>query len=368
MGKKIDARDTLLIFDEVHEVPRALTSLKYFCENAPEYHIVAAGSLLGIALHEGTSFPVGKVEFLDMYPLTFREFLIALGKETFVQPIDDGDFSILRDLKQSYEDMLKQYFIIGGMPEVVADFIKNGDYNSVRKLQQEILSAYDQDISKHAPANQVPRIRALYASVPKQLAKEHKKFVYSHIKKGARSREYEMALLWLSDCGLIHKVNKSECLYPLKSFEDPSAFKIYHSDVGLLSAMSGLDSHMLISGSDIFDAAKGAITEQYVLQELIATTAYSPNYWSNSSGNSEVDFVVQDNSAILPIEVKSGINLQAKSLKVFMQKHKTKIAVRTSLADYKISEVSYENSDKTGCVIDIPLYGIAALPIAYSCR
>lgn len=367
-GKKIDAQNTLLIFDEVQEAPRALTSLKYFCEDAPQYHIIAAGSLLGVALHEGTSFPVGKVTFLDMCPLTFREFLIAIEKESYTQPIDDLDFSILKDLKPAYEEMLKQYYLIGGMPEVVSDFALHGDYISVRKLQHEILNAYDQDISKHAPPEQVPRMRALFASIPKQLSKEHKKFVYSHIKKGARSREYETALLWLSDCGLIHKVNKADPIYPLKNFEDVSAFKIYLSDVGLLSAMSGLDQRILLAGSDIFNASKGAMTEQYVLQELIAATEYRPNYWSNDGGNAELDFIIQTESAIVPIEVKSGINLQAKSLNVYMQKYKTQTAIRTSLADYKQSKVIYENSEKPnhGTVIDVPLYSIAALPAVLS--
>jgi predicted AAA+ superfamily ATPase len=363
-GKKIDVTNTLLIFDEVQEVPRALTSLKYFCENAPQYHVIAAGSLLGIALHQGTSFPVGKVSFLDMYPLTFREFLLAIGKESYVQPIVDCDFSMLKGLKFAYEEMLKQYFIIGGMPAVVSDFALHRDYVSARKLQYEILDAYDQDISKHASPVQVPRMRALYASIPKQLSKEHRKFVYAHIKKGARSREYELALLWLSDCGLVHKVNKSDAIYPLKAFEDVSSFKIYLSDVGLLSAISGLDQRILLSGSDIFDASKGAITEQYVLAELIAGTKYRPNYWSNDRGNAEVDFVIQTESAIVPIEVKSGIDLQAKSLKFYMEKYKTDTAIRTSLADYKQSEVIYEDSkgNRHGKVIDIPLYGIAALP------
>lgn len=262
-GHKIDPDSTLLIFDEVQEVPKALSSLKYFIEDAPQYQIICAGSLLGVALYQGTSFPVGKVEFLDLYPLSFFEFMMAMGKERFVEVLQKGDFDMATTFKQDYVDLLKHYYYVGGMPEAVHAFADNRDFNEVREIQQRILAAYEQDFSKHAPNGAVPRIRMLWNSIPAQLAKENKKFIYGLIKEGARAKEYELAMLWLTDCGLVHKVHRvSVPSLPLKAYEDLKAFKLFLVDVGLLACMVGLRQDVLLDGNELFKEFKGALTEQ----------------------------------------------------------------------------------------------------------
>ncbi|MDR2610687.1 MAG: DUF4143 domain-containing protein [Clostridiales Family XIII bacterium] len=354
-GKKINSGNTLLIFDEIQAVPRALTSLKYFNEEAPDIPIVAAGSLLGVALHAGTSFPVGKVSFLDLYPLSFAEFMDATGRLNLLEIALSEDKSERRLFKDRLLGCVKEYTLIGGMPKVVADYAENHDFDRAGDIQDEILSAYDQDISKHAPLSQVPRIRSVMESIPQQLSKENKKFFYGQIKSGARGKDYELALLWLSDCGLIHRVNRlNDITYPIKAYENPDAFKIYLCDVGLLSKMAGLDAGILLHGDGIFDEFKGALAEQYVLQELVAN-GDSPFYWSNVRGQSEVDFIIQRGADIIPIEVKSGINLKSKSLKFYMDRFRPRRAVRASAADHKVNPVEYAD----GCVaelIDAPLY------------
>ena len=253
-GVTISAQNTLIIFDEVQEVPRALTSLKYFYENAPEYHIIAAGSLLGVALHPGTSFPVGKVDFMELYPLSFVEFLNATGNETLADLLATKDFELITSFKGKYVDLLKQYYYIGGMPEAVSTFIETNDYAKVREVQNHLLLAYEQDFSKHAPNEAVPRIRMLWISIPAQLAKENRKFVYGLIRQGARAREYELAMQWLLDCGLIYKVSRiTKPDMPLMAYQDFYAFKLFVLDVGLLSAMSGLDIKSLLEGSLVFE-------------------------------------------------------------------------------------------------------------------
>lgn len=253
-------------------MPRALTSLKYFCENASEYHVVAAGSLLGVALHPGTSFPVGKVKFMDLYPLDFLEFMSAMGYDDLVKLLKSGDFSLITNFKSNYIDLLKQYYYIGGMPAVVASFLEDSDYGKVRQLQKEILMAYEQDFSKHAPNEAVPRIRMLWSSIPAQLAKENRKFIYGLIRQGARAREYELAMTWLIDCGLIYKINRvTKPDRPLMAYQDFNAFKLFVLDVGLLGAMSELDIKSLLEGNKLFEEFKGALTEQYVLQQLITS-------------------------------------------------------------------------------------------------
>ena len=335
-GHKIDPDNMLLIFDEIQEVPKALTSLKYFNENAPQYQIVCAGSLLGIALHEGTSFPVGKVEFLDLYPLSYYEFMMALGKERFVTLLQDRQYSIATDFKQEYIDLLKQYYYVGGMPEVVQAFADSRDFNEVRTIQRRILSAYEQDFSKHAPNGAVPRIRMLWNSIPAQLTKENKKFIYGLIKEGARAKEYELALLWLTDCGLVHKVHRVTVPnLPLKAYEDMKAFKLFFVDVGLLSCMVGLKQGVLLDRNELFKEFKGALTEQYVLQELKTLKGISTYYWTADRGTAEVDFVIDNGNDVLPIEVKAEINLQAKSLKVYREKFRPTKSIRTSMADYR---------------------------------
>lgn len=348
-GVSINADNTLIIFDEVQEVPRALTSLKYFNENAPEYAIVAAGSLLGVALHQGTSFPVGKVDFLDLYPLNYKEFLLALGEERFVEILDRDDIPMITTFKEKYIERLKEYYFIGGMPEVVYDFVRNKDFNKVREIQNNLLNYYQQDFSKHAPNILVPRLNMVWNSIPMQLAKENKKFIYGQLREGARAKDFELAIQWLEDCGLIHKVERiSKPGLPLKAYMDLSAFKIYLSDVGLLSAMGELSVQAIVDGNRIFTEFKGALTEQFVLQQLISQLGLHAYYYSAEKSRGEVDFLVQGNSSIIPIEVKAEENLQAKSLKAFVEKYKPKYAVRTSMSDYR----------EETWLINIPLYHI----------
>jgi predicted AAA+ superfamily ATPase len=348
-GHKIDAENTLLIFDEIQEVPKALTSLKYFNENAPWYQIVCAGSMLGVALHQGTSFPVGKVEFMDLYPLSFFEFMMAMGKEQYVELLQKGDFIMAAAFKQEYIDLLKYYYYVGGMPEVVLSFSENRDFNEAREIQQRILDAYEQDFSKHAPNEVVPRIRMLWNSIPTQLTKENKKFIYGLIKEGARAKEYELALLWLTDCGLVHKVHcVSVPNLPLKAYEDLKAFKLFLVDVGLLSCMVGLRQGTLLDGNDLFKEFKGALTEQYVLQQLKTLKDIQTYYWTAEHGTAEIDFVVDNGSDIIPIEVKAEANLQAKSLKVYRERFQPRLSIRTSMADYK----------KEDWLLNLPLYSI----------
>lgn len=348
-GRKIDPDNTLLIFDEVQEVPRALTSLKYFCENAPQFHIVCAGSLLGIALHQGTSFPVGKVDFLKLYPLSFKEFLMAIDKERFAQLLDAKDFEMITAFKKTYIEALKQYFFVGGMPEAVRNFAENKDFNEVRGIQKRILTAYEQDFSKHAPNDIVPRLRMLWNSIPSQLAKENKKFIYGLIREGARAKDYEMALMWLSDCGLIHKVSRVNAPgIPLRAYEDLKAFKLFFVDVGLLGCLAGLSQHSLLDGNDLFVEFKGALTEQYVCQQLKTLEELHVYYFTNDRGSCEIDFVVYTGQSIVPLEVKAEVNLRAKSLKIYQEKFSPEIAIRTSMTDYKKEE----------WLVNLPLYAI----------
>ena len=348
-GHKIDADNSLLIFDEVQEVPRALTSLKYFCENAPQYHIVCAGSLLGIALHQGTSFPVGKVDFLKLYPLSFKEFLMANGKERFAELLDKQGFQMITSFKQTYIDALKHYYYVGGMPEAVQIFAENKDFNEVRTVQKRILAAYEQDFSKHAPNEIVPRLRMLWNSIPSQLAKENKKFIYGLIREGARAKDYETALMWLCDCGLVHKVSRiNTANIPLKAYEDLKAFKLFVVDVGLLSCMVGLRQQTLLDGNDLFVEFKGALTEQYVCQQLKNVEDLNIYYYTNDRGSCEVDFVVDTGEQIIPVEVKAEVNLRAKSLKTYHEKFSPTVSIRTSMSDYKEED----------WLINLPLYAI----------
>ena len=351
-GHKINPVDTLIIFDEVQEVPKALSSLKYFYENAPEYHIVCAGSLLGIALHEGTSFPVGKVDFLKLYPLSFKEFLMAIGLERFAELLDKKDYDMIKSFKQTYIDALKQYYYVGGMPEVVASFADEKDFVEARKIQKRILTAYEQDFSKHAPKEIVPKIRMLWNSIPSQLAKENKKFIYGLIREGARAKEYETAIMWLSDCGLVHKVSRINAPnIPLKAYEDLKAFKLFIVDVGLLGAMVGLNQRTLLNGNELFTEFKGALTEQYVMQQLAVNQDLGVYYYTNDRNTCEVDFIVDNGDNIIPLEVKAEINLKAKSLKTYREKFTPEISIRSSMADY---------SEEVG-LINLPLYAIQGI-------
>ena len=351
-GRKIDPENALLIFDEVQEVPRALAALKYFCEDAPQYHIVCAGSLLGIALHRGTSFPVGKVDFLKLYPLTFQEFLMAIGKKQFSELLDQQDFSMITSFRETYADALKQYYFVGGMPEAVESFAENQDFNEVRQIQKRILAAYEQDFSKHAPNEVVPRLRMLWNSIPAQLAKENKKFIYGLVREGARAKDYETALLWLSDCGLVHRVSRVNAPgIPLRAYEDMKAFKLFVLDVGLLGCMTGLHQRTLLDGNALFAEFKGALTEQYVCQQLKTLADLELCYYTNDRGSCEVDFVVDTGGRVMPLEVKAETNLRAKSLKTYREKFSPELAIRTSMADYR----------KEDGLVNLPLYAIGQI-------
>ena len=348
-GRKIDPTNTLLIFDEVQEVPRALSSLKYFYEDVPQYHIICAGSLLGIALHGGTSFPVGKVDFLTLYPLSFKEFLAATTGERFSELLDEQDYQMITPFKQTYIDALKQYYFVGGMPEAVESFIEEKDFIEVRKIQKRILAAYEQDFSKHAPIDIVPKIRMVWNSIPSQLAKESKKFIYGLVREGGRAKEYEAAIMWLCDCGLVHKVGRVNAAgIPLKAYEDLKAFKLFIVDVGLLGCMTGLHQRTLLDGNDLFVEFKVALTEQYVCQQLKTIGDLGIYYYTNDRNSCEVDFILDTGEQIIPVEVKAEINLKAKSLRTYCEKYSPEISIRTSMADFK----------KEDWLINLPLYAI----------
>jgi len=343
---------TLLIFDEVQEVPRALTSLKYFCENAPEHHVVAAGSLLGVALHPGTSFPVGKVAFLHLYPMSFLEFMKAAGQGRLVELCERRAWDLMAPFSQKYIDLLKQYYFVGGMPEAVAAFQNRPDFGAIREIQSRILASFDQDFSKHAPNQIVPRIRMLWNAIPSQLSKENRKFIYGLIRKGARARDYEMAMAWLVDCGLIHKVTRiTKPGMPLGAYEDLKSFKLFLLDVGLLGAMTHMDARALLNGHEVFTEFKGALTEQHVLQQLKAELRVPIHYWSHGRGSAEIDFVMQCENRIVPIEVKAEINLRAKSLRSYRFRYNPPVAVRASLADHRADDG----------LVNVPLYALHGL-------
>ena len=346
-GFKITPNDTLIIFDEIQECPLAITSLKYFNENAPQYDIIAAGSLLGVAYHKGTGFPVGKVEFLKLNPLNFQEFLLAYGEDMLYRAIQRNNFETLKLFRNKLIDLLRRYCYIGGMPKIVESFCKNRDFNQVRKLQKDILKSYDNDFSKHVPNNYIERTRLLWNAIPSQLIKENKKCVYGKIKEGARAKDFEISLNWLINSGLVNKISKvTEPKMPLKAYEEPSSYKLFLLDVGLLGAMTDLDVKSLLKNDKLFNDYNGALTEQYVLQELKSAGNFPIFYWTNNK--SEIDFILQYKDKIIPIEAKATINLQAKSLKVYMEKYNPEIAIRTSLSDYKVNKSLY----------DIPLYAI----------
>ncbi|WP_107855464.1 ATP-binding protein [Neisseria weaveri] len=353
-GIDIQAEDTLLIFDEIQEVPQALSSLKYFYENAPQFYIVAAGSLLGVSLHHQVSFPVGKVDFLPIYPMDFQEFLTALGKQDLRQLLETQDWALIAAMKTAYIDLLRQYYFVGGMPEAVQTFIDTQNFDAVRQVQRNLLLAYEQDFSKHIKDGQtVQKVRSIWSSVPEQLAKENKKFIYSQLQKGARSKDYEIALQWLKDSGLVHCVPRIKKPHlPLSAYQD-NAFKLYGLDVGLLAAQSHLDAGVLLEGSRIFTEFKGALTEQYVLQQLVATQENPVFYWSAERGTAEVDFVLQRRQSVIPIEVKAEENLKAKSLKVYVEQFQPEQAVRFSVADYREQD----------WLVNVPLYGCSVATI-----
>lgn len=351
-GITIQPDDTLLIFDEIQSAPEAITALKYFFEDAPEFHIIAAGSLLGVALHSGISFPVGKVEFMDLQPLSFPEFLDATGEGPLIELLNAGDWKLITTFKSKYIQRLRQYYYVGGMPEAVLKFSESENYQDVRDIQKQILNAYELDFSKHAPATIVPRIRMVWNSIPAQLAKENRKFIYGFIKEGSRAKEYEMAISWLMDCGQVHKVCRvSKPGFPLKAYEDINAFKLFINDIGLLAAMGDMDAKTLLNGNAVFSEFKGALTEQYVLQQLKSGNETVVYYWSADRSDAEVDFIIQYLSLVIPVEVKAEENLHAKSLKVYYEKYAPAKSIRTSMSDFRVQE----------WLINLPLYAISQL-------
>jgi hypothetical protein len=348
-GKQINSENTLLIFDEIQEVPKAMTALKYFYENAPEYHIIAAGSLLGMALHEGTSFPVGKVDFLNLYPLNFIEFLRAVGENNLADLLSTKDHELINTFSSKYIEWLKKYYYVGGMPEAVQTFIDTDDMNEVRNVQKDLLIYYENDFSKHAPREQIPRIQMVWNSIPAQLSKENRKFIYGVVREGARAKDYEIAIQWLMDYGLVYKsfrVKKPGM--PLISYMEQSSFKLFMADVGLLAAKGDLSAKTLLYGNDVFQEFNGALTEQFVAQELTAS-GRKLYYYSADNSTAEIDFLIQKDEDIVPLEVKAEENLRAQSLRNYCKKYEPKLALRSSMSNYREEE----------WLVNVPLYMIA---------
>ena len=351
-GVQIKAESTLIIFDEIQEADGAITSLKYFNENAPQYNIISAGSLLGVSLHKQTSFPVGKVEFMDLFPLSYEEFLMSMDQQPLLNLIDKKNWTLIKSFKSKFIQYLRIYYYVGGMPESVLSYKEKNDFREVRSIQKRLLIAYENDFSKHAPYEIVPRIRMLWNTIPAQLAKENKKFIYKAVKPGSRAKDYELALSWLVDCGLVHKVTRvSKPGIPLKSYEDYGAFKLFMTDVGLLCAMGDIDVRTLLEGNSIFEEFKGALTEQFVLQQLKPKKDLAIYYWSAEKSKSEIDFLIQHSGDVIPVEVKSEENLQAKSLKTYCQKYSPQLAIRTSMSDFR----------KEDWMTNLPLYAISKI-------
>ena len=346
---KINAKNTLIVFDEIQSATKGLTSLKYFCEDAPEYFVVASDSLLGMNLHKKESFPVGKVNFLYLFPMNFYEFLLALGETGMTEILTQKQWEMLPVFVDKFKEYLRYYFYIGGMPEVVNDFVEKRDWRNIQKIQNEILATYENDFSKHAPYELVPRLNMVWQNIPAQLAKENKKFVYGVMKEGARAKDFEMAIQWLIDSGILLKSYRvSAPQMPLIAYQDMSVFKLFFNDVGLLAAKSKLDLQSVVLGNDVFTEFKGAFAEQFVMQQLRASEMDYIGYWTNDRSTVEVDFVIQNKGEIIPIEVKAAENLKAKSFKLFCEKYKPTKAIRTSLADYK----------QESWMTNLPLYAI----------
>ena len=344
--------DTLIIFDEIQEAPRALESLKYFCENAPEYAVVSAGSLLGVAIHKGVSYPVGKVDSIELHPMSFREFLEAMNEEQLASLISSKNHAMMSDFSSKYIFWLKNYYYVGGMPEIVQYFAEHKDYQEVRRMQKGILDQYEDDFGKHAANADLARIRMVWNSIPMQLAKENKKFFFGQIKTGARMKDFEVAIEWLLDCGLITKVYRvNKPAMPLKAYIDFAAFKLFLLDVGLLGALSELDAESILEGNEIFVEFKGALTEQFVLQELVAETEYTPYYFATDTSTFEMDFMIQKGKNVVPVEVKAETNQQAKSLKAYCRKYEPEYAVRISMKNYQEEE----------WLTNLPLYAVSSI-------
>lgn len=351
VGFTIEAKNTLLIFDEIQEADRGLTALKYFHEKAPEYFVVAAGSLLGVAMQKKHSFPVGKVDFIQLHPFSFEEFLASTGNKKLSELLLTQDYNVLNTFHQELVQQLRLYYFIGGMPEAIAVYNENKNMNEVRNIQKNILVGYENDFAKYAPSVLVPRLRLVWQNIIGQLAKENKKFIYGQLKNGARAKDFDLAIAWLKDAGLIFKVPwLTKPTIPLISYSDMDIFKLFGLDVGLLGAMADIDPKILLNKNDVMTEFKGAFSEQFICQQFRVHEINSIYYWSAERGTAEIDFVLQIKNTVIPIEVKAEENLQAKSLKVYMEKFNPQIAVRSSLSEYR----------KTGTMINVPLYGLAA--------
>lgn len=345
-GFTINPESCLIIFDEIQACSEAITSLKYFYEERPEAYIIAAGSLLGVSIHQGVSFPVGKVEFMALHPFSFTEFLLACGHSELLDNLNENNNALTKVFENKYIELLKNYFFVGGMPEAVKIFTQGASVQEIRRLQNDILKAYENDFSKHAPVSQLPRIRLVWNSIVSQLSKENTKFIFNVLRPGARAKDFELALEWLKDAGLVHKITRiTKSGIPLTAYADWNDFKLYFVDVGLLGALAQIPEQILLNGNSLFTEFKGVLTEQFVLQQLIVNELI-PFYWRPENAQAEVDFVIQKGIHVIPIEVKSGTSLQAKSLWVYSQKYKPKFCVRTSL---KLNETN-------DWVTDIPLY------------
>lgn len=348
-GQRVIPGKTLVVLDEVQECPKALTSLKYFCENAPELAVAAAGSLLGITFHEGTGYPVGKVDMLDLHPLSFREFLDATGNPMLREVVDSGDKQLLGSLAAKFRELLKQYYFVGGMPEAVATFVESADLFAVRAVQEGVLFGYERDISKHLGAAGAERALSAWRSLPAHLGQENKKFVFGHIGEGARARDYRSAITWLTQAGIATRVPRvSKPGVPLSAYADESAFKLFSLDVGLLCALSRLDASSIVDGNALFTEFRGALTEQYVCQQLVSDCNLSPCYWSAENSRGEVDFLVQRGGRVYPIEVKAEENLRSKSLRAFSGRYPGTVPRRFSLSGF---------CDQ-GWMRNVPLYAI----------
>lgn len=345
----ISPATTLVVVDEIQEAPDALTAFKYFAEERPEVHIAAAGSLLGVAISASTSFPVGKVDFIDLHPLDFDEFLRGTGETRLADLVLQQDWLLIASYSDRLVELLRQYMFVGGMPEVVARYVAEHSMEIVRAVQLNILRGYENDFAKYASPVVSRRVTEVWASLPSQLAREHKRFILGHVREGARAREFQDALQWLTDAGLVHRVTRyTKPANPVRAYEDAKIFKLFLHDIGLLGALAGLDASVLLQGAGIFEEFKGALTEQYVLQQIIAARSTTPMYWAPDDGRAELDFSIERSGALVPIEVKAEENLKSQSLRSYIDRFHPSDAWRFSLANYRVQED----------MINVPLYAI----------
>ena len=351
-GKKIIPGKTLLFIDEAGDVPETISSLKYFCEDAPEYHIILAGSLLGLAIHKGSSFPVGKVDELDLYPLSFEEFLLESRGESAVDKLRNGSLEDLSSLKSVFEEELRKYYFTGGMPEVVHGFLNGRDYKELRDIQKRILADYSLDISKHADSSILGRIHQVWNSIPQQLARSNRKFIYGDIQKGARAKDFELAIEWLIDAGMVYKIPRvRKAGIPLKFYEDFSAFKLFMLDHGLMGAMADAPIDEILLRNNVFEEYRGTFTEQYVLEQLKAELNKEIFYFDSENSKLELDFLLQNENVLVPVEVKAEENLRSKSLRQFYENVPSSRPVRLSMSDYR----------KQDWMTNLPLYAVGRI-------